>query len=342
MLSNNENFPEFSLPNFKLRNIGERDVAAVYAGLSNPDVIKHYGVSYSSLEETAHQMDWYRQIQEKQQGVWWGIARYSDDVLIGACGFNDWDHGNRKISLGYWLMPEYWGQGLLQQCLPTILRHAFSTMRVHRIHAEVEPENIASWRLLERLGFQPEGTLRDVELKGESFLSLHQYSLLSTDERAVSMLGCKEARMFLARPGDAQMLSELAKASKAHWGYPSDWLAAWEKSLSPEPNALTGHYYILKDDEDSPLGFCGLELHDRCLHLEHCWVHPNEIGRGHGRRLVEHALNVARAVGVDKLRVESDPHAMQFYVRMGAHHIGDIDRPIAGLQRLLPILEWRL
>jgi RimJ/RimL family protein N-acetyltransferase len=85
-------------------------------------------------------------------------------------------------------MPEHWGQGLMQACLPTILRFALGTLGAHRIHADVEPENPASARLLERLGFVLEGTLRDVEYKDGHFLSLHQYSLLTTDPAARGLL----------------------------------------------------------------------------------------------------------------------------------------------------------
>ncbi|WP_236100859.1 GNAT family N-acetyltransferase [Pseudomonas argentinensis] len=55
---------------------------------------------------------------------------------------------------------------------------------MHRVHLDIEPENVASWRLAEKLGFSREGTLRDVEYKGGRYLSLHQYSLLSTDQAA--------------------------------------------------------------------------------------------------------------------------------------------------------------
>jgi len=61
-------------------------------------------------------------------------------------------------------------------------------MGVHRIHLDIEPENTASWRLAEKLGFSRDGTLRDVEFKDGRYLSLHQYSLLATDQAARSLL----------------------------------------------------------------------------------------------------------------------------------------------------------
>lgn len=68
------------------------------------------------------------------------------------------------------------------------MRYAFESMNVHRIHVDIEPENIASCRLVEKLGFTHEGTLRDVECKNGRYLSRHQYSLLASDHAARALL----------------------------------------------------------------------------------------------------------------------------------------------------------
>lgn len=85
-------------------------------------------------------------------------------------------------------MPEHWRKGLLTEALPAVIRYGFRDMGLHRIHADVEPENKPSCALLTKFGFHLEGTLRDVELKDGKFLSLHQYSLLSSDAVASQLL----------------------------------------------------------------------------------------------------------------------------------------------------------
>lgn len=181
-------FPEFSFANGRLRRIRPDDIGQVYAGLSHPQVIAHYGVSYASLAATREQMHWYEQLLEDGTGIWWALAD-DDDALIGACGFNDRNHQHRRVEMGYWLLPQHWQRGLMGQALPAILMHAFLAMGVHRIHLDIEPDNIASWRLAEKLGFSRDGTLRDVEFKDGRYLSLHQYSLLATDQAARALLG---------------------------------------------------------------------------------------------------------------------------------------------------------
>lgn len=335
-------FPEFFLPRCTLRRIHRRDVDAIFAGLSHPQVIAHYGVSYSSLEATDEQMHWYDALLEERRGIWWGIALPGRDELVGACGFNDWSHADRNLDIGYWLMPDYWRRGLMQACLPTILRFALSTLGVHRIHADVEPENPASTRLLERLGFVFEGTLRELEYKDERFLSLHQYSLLATDPAALALLADDTPILRPCRGADAPALSALAQRSKAHWGYPEAWMEAWEPALTLTPAQLAGHYTVLVAADGPLLGFCGLERDENGWQLEHCWVDPSAMKGGHGRRLVEHALAVARGLGASTLSVESDPSAQAFYERLGARHVRNLSRPVCGEPRQLPVLEWWL
>lgn len=180
--------PRFDLGDYVLRKIRPEDIHVVFAGLSHPHVIAHYGVSYQSLEATTEQMQWYELLLSERLGIWWGIARNSDDQLIGACGFNDWRPDDHSIELGYWLLPDYWKRGIMRRALPQILRHAFTHMDIHRVHADVEPENPASFYLLRKLGFVHEGTLRDVECKDGRYVSLHQLSLIKTDQAAMALV----------------------------------------------------------------------------------------------------------------------------------------------------------
>ncbi|BBN63445.1 MULTISPECIES: GNAT family N-acetyltransferase [Pseudomonas] len=180
--------PRFELRDYVLRKIRPEDVHSVFAGLSHPDVIAHYGVFYQTLDATAEQMQWYERLVSERRGIWWGIAKNSDDQLVGACGFNDWRPDDRSIELGYWLSPGYWKRGIMRRALPHILRHAFTHMGIHRVHADVEPENPASFYLLRKLGFVHEGTLRDVEYKDDGYVSLHQLSLIKTDPAAIALL----------------------------------------------------------------------------------------------------------------------------------------------------------
>lgn len=174
-----QGFPELHGERFLLRAFSDADQPAVFRALSHPQVIRYYGVSYATLDATREQMEWFERIHEEGSGIWWAICRPDTRAeVIGGCGFNNWLQGHRRLELGYWLMPEYWGRGVMSECLPLILRHAFVEMKVHRIEAEVETENTASSRLLLRHGFVHEGRRRECEVKDGAFVSLDNFGLL--------------------------------------------------------------------------------------------------------------------------------------------------------------------
>jgi GNAT superfamily N-acetyltransferase len=66
------------------------------------------------------------------------------------------------------------------------------------------------------------------------------------------------------------------------------------------------------------------------------------MGKGAGRQLFEFAEALARAAGAGRIAVESDPHAEDFYVHMGAKRYGQVPAPIDGRERFLPLLEKAL
>lgn len=167
---------------FALRSMRKDDIHAVYLGLSNPKVIAHYGISFESLEATRAQMDWFAEIEREGSGRWWALCDpAAPERLLGACGFNNKDMHHKTIELGYWLLPEQWGRGIVRECLPVALDYAFARMGVHRVEAVVELANTASLRVLEAAGFHYEGTKRDCEWKNGQPLSLRIYSRLATD-----------------------------------------------------------------------------------------------------------------------------------------------------------------
>lgn len=73
--------------------------------------------------------------------------------------------------------------------------------------------------------------------------------------------------------------------------------------------------------------------------VHHLWVSPESQGRGLGGSLLHRAVDVAKELGWLSLRIVSDPYALPFYERVGAQRIGDVDAPVAGTERTLPLLR---
>lgn len=94
---------------------------------------------------------------------WWLYLKGEPNVLVGSIGLNDIARGPfQNALLGYALDGELQGQGLMQEGLNAVILHAFSAeINLHRIQANVRPDNLRSLRVLERLGFEREGYARD-------------------------------------------------------------------------------------------------------------------------------------------------------------------------------------
>jgi [ribosomal protein S5]-alanine N-acetyltransferase len=173
-----EPFPVLHQGPVLLRQIQLSDQMAVFRGLSHPDVIRYYGVEYHSFADTRAQMDWYRDTLRQGSGIWWAITTVAAGELIGTCGLYNIQPQHHKAELGYWLLPPYWGQGLMRPSLEAVTDYGFQLLGLHRIEAYVETENAASARLLQKLDFLHEGTLRDAEIKHGRFISLDIYARL--------------------------------------------------------------------------------------------------------------------------------------------------------------------
>jgi [ribosomal protein S5]-alanine N-acetyltransferase len=173
-------FPELTTERMLLRKIIPADQPVIFKGLSDPAVIRYYGVSYTSLEATADQMKFYDDLLKEGTGIWWAVCfKEQPAVMVGACGFNYLNRQHKKMEIGYWLLPAYFGKGIMTEAVPEIIRYAFAAMDIHRVEAVVEAGNDDSTKLLKKLNFTYEGTLVDSEIKNGKFISLQSWALLN-------------------------------------------------------------------------------------------------------------------------------------------------------------------
>ena len=147
-----------------------------------------------------------------------------------------------------------------------------------------------------------------------------------------------EARIRRAEPGEAEALSALAARSKEHWGYDAAFMELVREAMTLRPEDIDRHeVWVLESSSGDPIGYHRVIPGDPA-ELEDLWVEPSAIGSGAGRRLFEHALEVARNGGASALEIDADPHAVGFYERMGAVLIGETaSKLIPG--RVLPRLR---
>lgn len=149
-----------------------------------------------------------------------------------------------------------------------------------------------------------------------------------------------------AETGEAETLTELSFASKAIWNYPAEYFEVWKDELTITPDYIAqnkvfvaenaafgcgqriiGYLSITKVENDF---FAGKVFVSQGYWLEHLFIHPDFIGKGIGRKLVNFAKDFCCKNGIRCLRIFSDPHAGGFYEKIGAGFIGESPSSIEG------------
>jgi len=161
-MMNWECLPTINANRVSLRPITERDIDSLYNIFSDPEVMRYWSSPPIEDREAARRL--LSDIQDMFQRrlyFQWGIARRTDDALIGTSTLFHVESNNHRAEIGYALCRAEWGRGYMQEALRALIGYAFSELRLHRIEADVDPRNMASIRTLERLGFEKEGYLRE-------------------------------------------------------------------------------------------------------------------------------------------------------------------------------------
>lgn len=172
-------FPQIKTNRLLFRQFEDNDLEKVFEGLSHPDVIKYYGISFNSLEATKEQMSWFTDLEKYKTGIWWAICSADNKTFYGAGGLNDMKKEHRRAEIGFWLLPEFWRQGIMTEAIPLICNYGFNTLGLHRIEGFVDSENINCKQALAKLAFKHEGTMVDCEISKGKFISLDIYAKLN-------------------------------------------------------------------------------------------------------------------------------------------------------------------
>lgn len=175
-------FPVLETKRLRLRQITPADANAILKYLSDTEVMKYYGLEpFNSVNDALNEISWYQSILEKKTGIRWGISIKGQEEIIGSCGFLNIVSEHFRTDIGIELSKEYWGQGIASEAFTAIITYGFEHLKLRRIQALIEPQNISSQKLAENKGFIREGLLRNYEYTCGKFDDLYMYSLLKED-----------------------------------------------------------------------------------------------------------------------------------------------------------------
>ena len=120
---------------------------------ADPDVIRYMPKrDMKPYERAERALNVYNKLWAQTPVGGWVVFSKSEEQLIGSCEIDSLDETG-EFELGYAFCKVSWGKGIATEAARAVVRFGFETAKLERIMAVVVPENIASWRVLEHLGF---------------------------------------------------------------------------------------------------------------------------------------------------------------------------------------------
>lgn len=157
-----DRLPVLTGPRVVLRQMTPSDAPAVQAVFSDRETLRYTNITpHESLEDALAYVEKQRVGFRDRNYFCWGVARRTDDRIMGIVVLFHLDLKHERAELGYALGRDYHNQGFGTEALRLLLRFAFEQLNVHRLEADVDPRNGPSIRLIEKQGFQREGLLKE-------------------------------------------------------------------------------------------------------------------------------------------------------------------------------------
>ncbi len=157
-----EPFPTLTTKRLRLRKMCMADVPALYSLCKLPESARFVEWSaHQSISETRNYVRWVISGYQKQYSTTWVIEKMSEKKIIGTCSFLNIDQHFKIAEVGYCLLPEEWGNGYASEAVWALLWYGFREIGFARIQARVMAENTRSAAVLDRLGFEKEGCLKN-------------------------------------------------------------------------------------------------------------------------------------------------------------------------------------
>lgn len=174
-------FPILTTQRLLLRQVNADDVDTVLSLRSNHEVMKYIPRPYLKTKEEA--MELITVFDDKIEngiGINWGIALLEEpEKIIGIIGHYRIKHEHYRAEVGYMLFPEHSGKGIVSEALEKVVDYGFNEMKLHSIEAILDPENVASEKVLLKNGFVKEAHLLENEYYEGRFLDSMIYSKLN-------------------------------------------------------------------------------------------------------------------------------------------------------------------
>ena len=175
-------FPLIETERLRLRKISRKDVNEIFFLRSDKRVLHYLDKAPAKTKKDAYDfIKIVHNAEKNADGITWGITLKNIEKIIGTIGFWRMQKEHYRAEIGYILHPDYWGKGITQEAIAVVIKYGFEVMKLHSIEANVNPDNTASIRLLEKNGFVREAYFKENYYFDGKFLDSAIYSLIISD-----------------------------------------------------------------------------------------------------------------------------------------------------------------
>lgn len=172
-------FPNLETDRLNLRRIVKEDAAAILQlrgdaenmkfiprplAKTDADALEHLAVIDAKIENN--------------EGINWAIELKSTGEFVGIIGHYRLKPENFRAEIGYMILPEFHGNGIITEAIRATVNYGFDIMNLHSIEAIIDPKNLASEKVLQKNGFVKEAHILENEFYDGRFLDTVIYSLL--------------------------------------------------------------------------------------------------------------------------------------------------------------------
>ena len=173
-------FPNLETERLLLRRVSKDDVNEIFALRSNPETMKYIPRPLVKTNDDA--LDHIALIDakiESNEGINWAITYKDNPKLIGIIGHYRIKPEHFRAEIGYMILPEYNGKGIVSEAVKEVVTYGFNEMKLHSIEAIIDPENFGSEKVLQKCGFVKEAHFKENEFYEGRFLDAVIYSILN-------------------------------------------------------------------------------------------------------------------------------------------------------------------
>ena len=162
-----------------LRRVSVNDVAEVMELRGDKETMKYIPRPLVTNEDEA--LEHIKMIDDKIEsniGINWAITVKGSPKLIGIIGHYRIQPENHRCEIGYMILKEYWGKGIISEAIDVVLKYGFEDLNMHSIEAVIDPDNVASEKVLLKNNFVKEAHILENELYDGKFWDTVIYSIL--------------------------------------------------------------------------------------------------------------------------------------------------------------------